>query len=275
MNPLDKTPCPEPGADGPFHIVVALATDRGLERTSNQDCGTSVTPRDPAERTRKGTLVVVADGMGGHEAGEIASRLAVETIRQTYYEHPGAPQHALAAAFAAANRTIYDHARTNPKFRGMGTTATALVIHDATALCAYVGDTRLYLARGGAIYAMTQDHSLVQDLVARRIIGPHEARGHADEHVLLRAIGTHPEVEITMWGRRFPLRAGDRFLLSTDGLHGLVDDDAIRDALRLAAPAGACAELIRLAHARGGHDNITVAVVSVGAAGDSSIAVSP
>jgi protein phosphatase len=145
----------------------------------------------------------------------------------------------------------------------MGTTCTALVLQNGTAISAHVGDSRLYLVRDGSIYLMTEDHSAVMEMVKAGLITLEQARYHPEKNVILRAIGSHSKVEVTTWDEPFPVRAGDRFLLCSDGLYDLVSDEEIKRIVMLSAPQTACENLIALAKERGGHDNITVGIVGL------------
>jgi protein phosphatase len=223
-----------------------------------------VRPHDPEVLAAKGVLVVVADGMGGHVGGEVASRMAVEAVHRAYYEDHGEPLAALEQAILGANGEIYRASQCDSRLTGMGTTCTALAVRSDGAACAHVGDTRVYLVRLGRIYAMTQDHSSVQRMVDLGLLTSDEARHHADKNVLLRAVGTHPDVEISTWSQMFPIEAGDRFVVCSDGLYVLVEDAEIQAQVMAAdRPATACTGLVQLALERGGQDNITVAVLEV------------
>jgi protein phosphatase len=149
----------------------------------------------------------------------------------------------------------------------MGTTCTALVLQNGTAISAHVGDSRLYLVREGGIYLMTEDHSAVMEMVKAGLITIEQARHHPEKNVILRAMGSHPDVEVTTWQEPFPVRAGDSFLLCSDGLYDLVENDEIKRAVEAAEPRAACESLIALAKERGGHDNISVGIVSLLASG--------
>src|SRR5262249_38506411 len=149
----------------------------------------------------------------------------------------------------------------------MGRSWRALVRRDATGVSAHVGDSRLYLIRSGQIYLMTEDHSAVNEMVKRGLLTREQARHHPDKNVILRALGSHPEIEISTWDEPFPIRGGDRFLLCSDGLYDLVDDKEIMDAVLGDDVHSACAGLITLAKDRGGYDNITVALVGIGVDG--------
>jgi protein phosphatase len=246
-----------------IEVVAGLKSDVGCIRELNEDSGRFTLPDDPQALRGKGRLFVVADGMGGHSGGEVASQIAVKVITQVYYEDESDPQTALQNAFREANRQIYEVSQTDENLKGMGTTCTALVLRDGSALSAHVGDSRLYLIRDGHIYLMTEDHSAVMEMVKRGWISLSDARHHPDKNVILRAMGSHPEVEVTTWQEPFPLREGDQFLLCSDGLYDLVEDEEIKQIVLASDPQNACENLITLAKERGGHDNITVAIASL------------
>jgi protein phosphatase len=248
---------------GKFDLVISLLSDVGCVRELNEDSGMFVEPEDPELRASKGTLIVVADGMGGHSAGEVASKMAVDVITQAYYEHRGEPQAALKKAFREANRAIHKAAEKDASKNGMGTTCTALVLQNGSAISAHVGDSRLYLIRDGGIYLLTEDHSAVMEMVKAGLLTLEQARHHPDKNVILRAMGSHAEVEVTTWERPFPVRSGDSFLLCSDGLYDLVEDEEIRQIVELGDPQSACQNLIALAKERGAHDNVTVGIASL------------
>jgi serine/threonine protein phosphatase PrpC len=248
---------------GKLDMVVAMQSDVGCVRELNEDSGTYIRPDNPEVFESKGLLIVVADGMGGHSSGEVASRLAVDVVTRAYYEDAGDPRSALENAFHEANGAIYSAAEKDSSKDGMGTTCTALVLQNGTAIAAHVGDSRLYLVREGSIYLMTEDHSAVMEMVKAGLITLEQARHHPEKNVILRAMGSHAEVEVTTWERPFPIRAGDRFLLCSDGLYDLVEDEEIKRIVLISAPTTACENLIALAKERGGHDNITVGIVSL------------
>lgn len=254
---------------GKYDVVVGMLSDVGCVRELNEDSGTFIQPEDPEVLASKGLLILVADGMGGHSSGEVASGMAVDVITRVYYEDKGDPQAALKKAFREANREIHKAAEKDESKSGMGTTCTALVLQDRTAISAHVGDSRLYLVREGAIYLMTEDHSAVMEMVKAGLITLEQARHHPDKNVILRAMGSHPDVEVTTWQEPFPVRAGDRFLLCSDGLYDLVEDDEIKQAVESAEPQSACENLISLAKQRGGHDNISVGIVGLLPVGES------
>ena len=260
---------------GRFDTDVSMLTDVGCVRELNEDSGTYVQPDDQEVLKSKGTLVVVADGMGGHSAGEVASGLAVDVISRVYYENGGDPRSALESAFHEANRAIFKTAERDSSKSGMGTTCTALVLQNGTAISAHIGDSRIYLVRDGSIYLMTEDHSAVMEMVKAGLITLSQARHHPEKNVILRAMGSHAEVEVTTWQEPFPVRAGDRFLLCSDGLYDLVEDEEIKQIVLLSEPRTACENLIALAKKRGGHDNITVGIARLNPEGNANAGVVP
>lgn len=251
-----------------YEVVASLISDVGCVRELNEDRGKYVTPGDAERLARKGWLFLVADGMGGHSAGEVASQMAVDVISQVYYDEKKNARASLKKAFNEANRRIHGFSQSEANLNGMGTTCTALVLKNGSAVAAHVGDTRLYLVRGGAIYLMTEDHSAVMEMVKHGILSLEEARHHSDKNVILRALGSHPEVEATIWDEPFPVREGDSFLLCSDGLYDLVEDEEMKQKVSEGDPQTACESLIALAKERGGYDNITVSVISIRPARD-------
>lgn len=259
-----------------FEVLASIRTDPGCVREMNEDCGVHVQPSNPDWLQGKGTLTIIADGMGGHAAGEVASRLAAEIIGRRYYEIQADPTESLARAFIEANRSIYDAASSEAQLRGMGTTCTALALCDGQAFIAHVGDSRAYLLRAGRLNLLTEDHSAVMEMVRQGVISREEARHHADKNVITRALGTTPEVEISTLGPPLTTRVGDTFLLCSDGLYDLVEDSEIERVLLEARDIHEASErLIALARARGGHDNITVGIVELRAADQCAMRASP
>jgi protein phosphatase len=208
-------------------------------------------------------LYLVADGMGGHTAGQLASHLAaqaaVDALRALEAAEASLTEK-LRYAVAASNRAIYATARAKPELAGMGTTLVAVLLGDERLALAHVGDSRAYLVRGGRIRQLTDDHSLVAELVRRREISRRDARGHPHRHVLTRALGVRRSVQADL--AELTPTPGDTFILCSDGLTGHVDDAEIA---RISAGESdldaACGTLVDLANARGGEDNITVLVV--------------
>jgi protein phosphatase len=242
-------------------VEAGVATDPGCVRAVNEDALRVIRPTTPEGVAQFGVLAVVCDGMGGHEAGEIASHLALETIVKRLESDDRDPPVALMRAVQAANRAIFDAAQANPKLRGMGTTCCALLLRGGAAYSAHVGDSRLYLIRSGEIFLMTEDHSVVMDLVRQGAITREEARSHPDKNVISRALGSHKEVEVSASIQPFSVRPNDAFLICSDGLYDLVSDDELLREVGDLHSQVACDRLISLARQRGGHDNISVAVL--------------
>jgi PPM family protein phosphatase len=258
-----------------LQVTGAALTDAGSVRPSNEDSVALVIPESTTLLLRRGVLAMVADGMGGHEGGEVASGIAVSTLSQAYYASAGEhsdPQAALAEAFAAANQAIYSQARKRSELTGMGTTCTAVAIVNARAYCAHAGDSRAYLIRAGQAYCMTEDHSATMELVKQGLLTHAEARHHEDRNVILRAMGTHKTLKAEHWSPPFPLRPSDRLLLCSDGLYEMLSDDELAHFTSTLPPAAACQELIALAKARVCSDNVSAIVLTLsGAVGEEDL----
>jgi serine/threonine protein phosphatase PrpC len=245
-------------------IEVASLTDVGCQRENNEDSYLYWEPAGDEEFQRKGRLAVIADGMGGHEGGLEASRLAVETVREVYDQRfREDPQAALVESFAAAHARIQDYAEQHPAFQGMGTTCTALVLRGRQLYFAHVGDSRLYLVREAHILRLTRDHSYVGRLVESGIVRAEDAEKHPQRHILTAALGAGREVAVDA-EQGVALQDGDDLLLCTDGLWGVVTEEELATAVSRNAPAECCAALVKLARQRGGPDNITLQVLRVG-----------
>ena len=244
-------------------VELANLTDVGCHRAENEDYFCYAEPEDDLDFARKGRLLVVADGMGGHEGGKLASTIAVEAVRDGYLNHPGDdPHQALQAAFQDGHAAIQEYSRVHPELRGMGTTCTAVTILDNGLSYGHVGDSRLYLIRGYNISRITRDHSQVERLVQDGLITPEEAAVHPQRNVLTAAMGVEPAAA-DFSETPLPLEPGDVLLMATDGLHGLVNDQELLASASTQAPAEACKELVRMAKERGGFDNITVQILKI------------
>jgi PPM family protein phosphatase len=247
-------------------MEVASLTDIGRVRENNEDSYLYWEPGSEEEFHRKGRLAVIADGMGGYEGGQEASRMAVETVREVYDSaFRGDPKAALSEAFLVAHERIRGYAEEHPKFHGMGTTCTALVAVSRKLYFAHVGDSRLYLVRGSEISRLTRDHSYVSRLVESGIVRSEDAETHPQRHILTAALGSGMEVATDVSPRAVPLEEGDTLVLCTDGLWGVVGEADVMAAVRDKEPAESCAAMVNLALQRGGPDNITVQVLRVGA----------
>ena len=256
----------------PLTFTWAVSSDPGLRRTSNEDSFCS--------RPDLG-LYIVADGMGGHVAGEVASRVAVEAIQAFIHETAGADKNRtwpfpfdpalsleanrLRAAFRIANRRIAAAMAESEELRGMATTASAILVHEDHACVAHVGDSRVYVLRADGLTQITSDHSWVEEQVRAGTLTPSAARHHPWRNVVTRALagGEDPEVDVTEVA---PAR-GERYLLCSDGLFSVVSDTQIADILadRSATLDGLCQRLIAAANNAGGPDNITTLVLQVDA----------
>jgi protein phosphatase len=229
------------------------ATDTGLVRSVNQDLAVET-----------GTLFAVADGMGGHAGGEVAARLAVDTLTVAFGAKPSGT--GLSEAVDEANRVVFEHSLENPELRGMGTTITAaaLVNEDGRDLIALVnvGDSRSYRFHDGELTQITVDHSLAEEMVRSGEISPSEAEVHPHRHILTRALGVADDVSVDLW-RIQPTR-GDRFVLCSDGLTNELEPPQISEVLATVPDPQVAADLlVRAARTHGGSDNITVVVVDV------------
>lgn len=199
--------------------------------------------------------------MGGSNAGEVASRMAVDTVlREFAAADPDDPATALAHAVQVANAEIWEFSRTNADLNGMGTTCTVLALRGDEVLVGHVGDSRAYLVRGHQARQITTDHSLVAQLVARQQLTAEEARHDPRRNVVTRSVGVAPEVDVDVVAVGEPLHDGDTLVVCSDGLHGQMSDGEIAELAMGESLEEACRELIALANERGGPDNITVAI---------------
>jgi serine/threonine protein phosphatase PrpC len=259
MEPLEQPGHATTGADLEF----AQASDAGHIRSLNQDYVSCFVPEDEVQCRAKGVLVLVADGMGGHNAGEVASREAVERVRAAYYADPGDDVGAsLRRAFEVANRALNEMAAADPSMAGMGTTLVAAAICEGKATVANVGDSRAYRLRGTRLDQITIDHSWVEQQIQTGALTYEQAKRHPQRNLITRALGTRPQVNVDLFEVR--LHGGDLLLLCTDGLSGQVSDQKIARIVREAPPAEAAAKLVSQANAEGGIDNVSVAIVQAG-----------
>ncbi len=235
-------------------------TDIGLRRANNQDSYRVVMASSEASWVERGHLFVVADGMGAHAAGELASKLAVDTISHTYHKtRDKTPAQALKLSIEEANRVINHRGQANPDFQGMGTTCTSLLLLPTSAIVAHVGDSRVYRLRGKKLEQLSFDHSLVWELTAGGQIKDEAVANNIPKNIITRSLGPNPEVQVDLEGP-FPVLPDDRFLLCSDGLSGQVQDEEIGILLGTLPAEEAAQALIDLANLRGGPDNITVII---------------
>ena len=230
-------------------------SDIGLKRSQNED-RYAWWRSEPGEVDGTAVLVV-ADGMGGARAGEVASQLAVDYVIDAGRNLGTAvTEDALRRIVEGANALVHQESLANPERRGMGTTCTAIVVRPGRALFAHVGDSRAYLVNGGGIRQLTRDHSLVAQLVECNHLTPEEAKVDPRRNVVTRSLGVGASVEVDTG--TVALASGDMLLMSSDGLHGLIENDELHAFASRSDLGAAATELIDLAKARGGHDNITV-----------------
>ena len=209
-----------------LRLDVAQLTDVGRRRDHNEDNMAYVIPKDPAVMTHKGALLIVADGMGGHAAGEVASEIAVDTVSNAYYQDENDDvSTSLLQAIRRANAAIQQRAAENMLRSGMGTTCVAAVLRGNMAYIANIGDSRIYLVRQARIRQVSQDHSWVAEQVRAGLLTEEQARTHAQRNVITRSLGTQLEVDVDIF--REPLEEGDTLLLCSDGLSGMVNDEEL------------------------------------------------
>lgn len=241
---------------------VGAHTDLGRIRENNEDKFDFFEPEETELLAVKGCLYAVADGMGGHASGQIASELALKTIAKTYYADPNEDvAESLTAAIRAANAYIYDAAQLVTERNGMGTTCTSLVLRDDEIYVGHVGDSRIYLIRDGELRQVSEDHSWVAEQVKRGALTEEEAQCSPFRNVITRSLGAAPDVEVDIY--REEARAGDLLLLCSDGLTGYVSNDEILDLATAWSPSLAAMKLIDRANDNGGGDNVTALIVAI------------
>jgi len=248
-------------------LTWALRSETGPVRSGNEDFADAFVPTAPDDAWDRGPFFVVADGMGGHAAGEVASRLAVEAALGSWSAGGGAaPQQGVRAAIRQANTAVYD-ASLAPGRRGMGTTVVALTIAGHEAIIGHVGDSRAYLVRAAECAQLTADHSRVGEMVRMKLLTPEEAATHPARSQLTRSLGADLGVQVDL--TRQPVQQADTILLCTDGLWDVVSRAEMADAVKLVAaedrppPTAAVDRLVELALARGASDNVTALTVTV------------
>lgn len=259
-----QTPSPAPRIHKPaeLHLQVGLSSDVGPARKLNEDYGKYYIPDDDAQRQAKGALFLVADGMGGHQAGEVASRKSVERIIQEYYTDTTLePGDSLVRAIKIANQLVYDQALTDADKTGMGTTMVATVVLGRRVYVANVGDSRAYVLNRTGLSQITEDHSWVQEQVQAGMLTREQAQRHPQRNLITRALGSQRSVEVDLF--RGEVKTGDTILLCTDGLSGALSEEQMVHLLRTQPPDQAAAQLVAQAGAQRGDDNATALVVQV------------
>ena len=232
-------------------------TDVGLKRTSNQD--SFLVDNDLQ-------LYVVADGMGGHLGGEVASQMAVQSIQsvvrqsQDLSREHDSPSDVLRRAYTTATQRIYQRTqKENPELKGMGTTAVSIWVKDGVAFVANVGDSRAYLFQNSHLFQLTEDHSLVAEQMRAGLLNAESAKKFAGRNIITRSVGFESVVDCDIVER--PLQNGDTFILCSDGLTGQVSDKRLQEILRSTEPQRAVSEAVEEAKRNGGDDNVTVMII--------------
>lgn len=231
-------------------------TNQGLVRSSNQDAHAHF-------ENDFFSIFVLCDGMGGHQAGEVASHLAVDTVIEFFTEKSEEKDYAdlLLEAVSLANQAVYAKGQSSPQYHNMGTTIVALLIAKTKAYIAHIGDSRLYLMRDSELRQITEDHSLVQNLVNKGLMTKEDARHSPEKSALTRALGIDPEEKTDL--DLIDLKAGDQLLLCSDGLSNMVEEEEIACLLKSEAePREKAEKLMSMAIAGGGKDNITLTLLS-------------
>jgi len=251
-----------------FPFEVAGVSDPGRKRDSNQD--SFVNLRGPT-----GTLLFVADGMGGHAGGQEASRLAVQAATKVFEDASprlGTPAGVLRRLLQAAHKAIHDAAAEDEELSDMGSTGVAALLRPEGAYVAHTGDSRAYLLRRGGLTQLTRDHTIVQCMQDDGLISPEQARQHPERNALAHCLGKKERVEVDIHSSPVPLEAGDRILLCSDGLYDVVAGDEIGRIGVEGSVQDACQRLVDLANERGGPDNVTVCIAATaeGTAGATS-----
>lgn len=249
-----------------FHLNVAQRSDIGRQREVNEDSMISILPEDPQVMAKKGALFVVADGLGGHTYGDIASEMAVNTVRDAYYADANDDVDAsLLQAMQRANAAIYQANQSqNPppeKDKIMGTTCVAAVLIADTVHVANVGDSRAYIVRGDQVIQISQDHSMVADQMRAGLLTPDQAREHPQRNMIYRCFGEKADVEVDLFSEA--VQEGDLLVLCTDGLSNLVSDEELQKIVQQFGPQESVYHLVDRANEQGGPDNITAIVVRV------------
>lgn len=256
----DKASVQAPTREDQIMVRVIVRTDIGNVRSNNEDAGSFFKITDAKIGAEKGCLLIVADGMGGHNAGEVASRMALDIISEEYYKRnsDSSAERSLLKAFETANKKIFDKASGNSSCKGMGTTCTAVVVSGHDIYFAHAGDSRAYLFRNGAIRRITEDHTYVQELVKKGDITLRDAETHPQRNILTNAMGTKPRLKVDTGKHPDPFNRNDRILLCSDGLYDYLTDEELAEAMQMSSLQALADHFIAEAKRRGGKDNITL-----------------
>ena len=253
-----KTSETEPGNEE-LHAVAV--TDTGCARAHNEDSIRFVQPSASVLRKRMGCLAIVADGMGGHASGEVASSIAVETIVSEYYRLKRKPVKALEAAARLANEKIWSRAVQNKALKGMGTTCTAVAIRGRSLSVLHIGDSRVYLLKKERLIQLSEDHTYVQDLVRLGKITPEQANDHPDGNILTKSLGTAPIRECDIFQATQQFEPGDKLMLCSDGLYEYFSTDELFALLQEKKLADISEQLSSIVLEFGARDNFSLLLV--------------
>lgn len=244
-------------------LAYAAVTDVGMRRSNNQDSHAVVLASDEMSWCRRGHVFIVADGMGAHAAGELASKLAADNIPHTYKKLLDlTPPAAIAKSILNANDLIHSRGQASADFNGMGTTCSTLILLPQGALVAHVGDSRIYRLRNNKLEQLSFDHSLVWEMEAQGLKTSGEGVANVPKNVITRSLGPNAQAKVDLEGP-LPIDIGDKYLLCSDGLTGPVTDEELGLILNCLPPQEAAQTLVDLANVRGGPDNITVVIAEI------------
>jgi serine/threonine protein phosphatase PrpC len=245
-------------------IELANATDVGCTRTVNEDYFVFIEPQEDAKFSARGRLVVVADGMGGYSGGQIASRIAANSVRDAFVSGDSdTSRDILMTGFLNAQKAIQERAASEPGLEKMGTTCTAAILKQGRLTFAHIGDSRLYLIRDGAARQLTRDHTVVNNMLRDGLITAEQALVHDQRHVLSAALGVGETVGADFPEEPVDLYAGDILLFCSDGLHGLVAVEEMIPVILDQSLQQACAELLAWAKVRSAPDNVTIQLIRI------------
>ncbi len=242
-----------------FELDYVVKTDTGLIRDNNEDSVKCINFNDD----KNGFLAIVADGMGGHKSGEVASKMAIDLIPDIYYETDGYNLVKLETAFLKTNNAIYEKSNSENQYSGMGTTCTAVVLKQNKLYFAHVGDSRLYLFRDNELTQLSTDHTLVQKMLDEGSLTTAEANNYPQKNIIWQAMGTAKSLKVQMNKKPLEIYVNDRLLLCSDGLTDMLNDSEIKQILQMKSLNMVASCLIALAKEKGGYDNISIIIIEI------------
>lgn len=242
-----------------YHAIAI--TDTGCVRDHNEDAVRFVRPAEEFIREKMGCLAIVADGMGGHTSGEVASSIAIDTISEAYYKKVKDPIKALQSASSKANNLIWQTAKSDEKLKGMGTTCTAVAITGDKLNILHIGDSRAYLYKKGELIQLSDDHTYVQELIKSGEITPDEARNHPDNNILTKSLGTAKDRKCDVFLSQHAFEPSDKLLLCSDGLYEYFSEEELSQYLSQPDLKLIAEELKEIVLDQGAHDNFSILLV--------------